>query len=233
MARKSATAACHPTFDYGDFDLLFAKLATLHDIVVKISVQGANTLPVCWRLPCSQPSSPPCCSTAVSQLTPVMFSRMVPASPEETLKHASMSLTRHSTLSWPAEYCHCRLECCLLIPYGRLELFRRPLLGTTPLLRGLSHCAPSQSLHRQSFVFEHFSMSLGRASTDSIFLIVGASEFVVAIKSSWFHLVLFSFCSTSKSLVGQLGTTLTSLPDEQEGTVAFRSYHYPRSAVTV
>ena len=213
MARRSATATCHPTLDYDDFDFLFAKLPTLHNIIVKIPVHGPNTLPVFWRLPCLQPSSPPCCSTAVSQLTPIMFSRMVPASPEETLKHASMSLTRHSTLSWPAEYCHCRLECCLPVFYGRLELFRRPLLGTTPLLRGLSHCAPSQSLHRQSFVVEHFSMSLGRASTDSIFLIIEAFDLVVAIESSWFHLVLFSFCSTSKSTVGQLGTTLTSLFD--------------------
>jgi hypothetical protein len=196
LARKGPTAACHPTLDYGDFDLLFAKLATLHNIIVKIPVQRANTLPVCWRLPCSQPSPPPCYSTAVSQLTPVVFSRMVPASPEETLKHASMSLTRHSTLSWPAEYCRCRLECCLPVFYGRLELFRRPLLGTTPLLRGLSHCTPSQSLHHQSFVVEHFSMSLGRAITDSIFLIIEAFDLVVAIESSWLHLVLFSFCST-------------------------------------
>lgn len=133
--------------------------------------------------------------------------------PEETLKHASMSLIRHSTLSWPAEYCHCRLECCLPVFHGRLELFRRTLLGTTPLLRGLSHCAPSQSLHRQSFIFEYSSMPLGRVSTDSTILIIGASDLVVAIESSWFHLVLFSFCSTSKSSVGQLGTTLTSLPD--------------------
>ena len=155
-------------------------------------VHGANTLPVCWRLPCLQPSSPLCCSTAVSQLIPIMFSKMAPASPEETLKHASMSLIRHSTLSWPTEYCHCRVECCLPVFYGRLELFRRPLLGTTPLLRGLCHCAPSQSLHRQSFVFEHSSMSLGRASTDSISLIIGASDLAVAIESSWFHLVLFS-----------------------------------------
>jgi hypothetical protein len=193
LARKSPTAACHPTLDYGDFDLLFAKLATLHNIIVKIPVQGANTLPVFWRLPCLQPSSPPCCSTAVSQLTPVMFSKMTPAFPEETHKHASMSLIRHSTLSWPTKYRHCPLECCLPVFYGRLELFRRPPLDTTPLLRGLSHCTPSQSLHRQSFVFEHFSMSLGRASTDSISLIIGASDLAVAIESSWFHLVLFSF----------------------------------------
>lgn len=149
----------------------------------------------------------------MSQLTPVMFSKMAPASPEETLKHASMSLIRHSTLSWPAEYCHCRLECCLPVFYGQLELFRRPLLGTTLLLRGLSHCAPSQSLHRQSFTVGNFSMSNGKVSTDNTIHIIGASDFVVAIESSWFHLVLFSFCSTSKSLVGQLGTTLTSLPD--------------------
>jgi hypothetical protein len=213
LARKSPTAACHPTLDYGDFDFLFAKLATLQNIVFKISVQGANTLPVSWRLPCLQPSSPPCCSTAVSQLTPVMFSKMAPAFPEETLKHASMSLIRHFTLSWPTEYRHCRLECCLPVFYGRLELFRRTLLGTTPLLRGLSHCAPSQSRHRQSFIFEHLSMSLGRASTDRIFLIIGAFDLAVAIESSWFHLVLFRFCSISKSSVGQLGTTLTSLPD--------------------
>ncbi|KAH8632662.1 hypothetical protein IG631_11296 [Alternaria alternata] len=132
------------------------------------------------------------CSTAVSQLTPVMFSKMVPAFLEETLKHASMSLIRHSTLSWPTEYRHCRLECCLLVFYGRLELFRRPLLGTTPLLRGLSHCAPSQSLHRQSFVSEHSIMSLCRASTESIFLIIGASDLFVAIESGWLHLVVFS-----------------------------------------
>lgn len=136
MARKSATATCHPTLEYGDFDLLFAELATVHNIIVKIPVQGANILPVFWRLPCLQPSSPPCCSTAVSQLTIIMFSKMAPESPEETLKHASMSLIRHSTLSWPAEYCHCRLECCLPVFHGRLELFRRTLLGTTPLLRG-------------------------------------------------------------------------------------------------
>ena len=56
-------------------------------------------------------------------------------------------------------------------------------------------------------------MSNGKVSTDNTIHIIGASDFVVAIESSWFHLVLFSFCSTSKSLVGQLGTTLTSLPD--------------------
>jgi hypothetical protein len=44
-------------------------------------------------------------------------------------------------------------------------------------------------------------MSLGRVSTDSTILIIGASDLVVAIESSWLHLVLFSFSFYLKELV--------------------------------